>query len=54
MQKEGWTLPNNKFLAFTKLKAFADNKFSVVKMIISVYDGIDNIVFPQCFQKVFI
>ena len=47
-----------------KLKAFADKKLNVRKMIISVFDSVENIVgkgeiactkqfllFPQCFQK---
>ena len=48
----------------TKLKAFADNKLNITKMIISVFDRAEKIVgkwrnclykqfllFPQCFQK---
>ena len=48
----------------TKLKVFADDELTVTKMIISVFDRIENIVgkeeiaryeqfllFPQCFQK---
>ena len=51
-------------MALTKLKAFADDKFSVSKRRISVSDRVENIVekgenagyqhfllFPQCFQK---
>ena len=58
------SLPNYKILASTKLKAFADNKFNIAKMLISLFDGVENIVrkgenagyqhfllFPQCFQK---
>ena len=58
------TVPNNKILAWSKLKAFADEKFIVAKMMISVFDRVENIVgnrenagyqhflhFPQCFQK---
>ena len=37
-------LPNDKFLAWSKLKAFADDKFLVAKMIISVFDRVENIV----------
>ena len=50
--------------ALTKLKAFAEDKFSVAKMMISVRDRVENTVrkgenagyqhfllFPQCFQK---
>ena len=28
----------------TKLKAFADDKFNVVEMLISLFDGVENIV----------
>ena len=55
---------NNKILALTKLKAFADDNFIATEMMISVYDLVENIVekgenagyqhfllFPQCFQK---
>ena len=48
----------------TKLKAFADDKLYVTKMIISVFNRVENILgkgeiaryeqfllFPQCFQK---
>ena len=35
-------LPNDKILAYSKLKAFADNKFSVGKMMISVFDSIED------------
>ena len=58
------SLPNNKILVLTKLKAFADSKFNVAKILISVFDRAINIVgkrenvdyqhfllFPQCFQK---
>ena len=51
-------------LDWTKLKAFADNKLDVSKMMISVYDWAENIVgkgenagnqhfllLPQCFPK---
>ena len=57
-------LPDNKILDQTKLKAFADDKLNVTKMIISVFDRVENIVgkrrnclykqfllFPQCFLK---
>ena len=53
--------PYNKILDQTKLKAFADDKLNVTKMIISVFDRVESIVgkgeiackflFPQCFQK---
>ena len=55
-------LPNNKILAFTKLKAFADDRFNVASTRISVLGREENIVgkgenaghqhfllFPQCF-----
>ena len=53
------TLPNNKILASTKLKAFVDDKYIVAKMIISVFDRVDIIVgkreniFPTMLSKVF-
>ena len=59
-------LPNDKFLDMTILKAFADNKIKVLKMMIFVFDRVENIVgkgenagyqhfllFPQCFQRFF-
>ena len=36
--------PHGKILDQTKLKAFADDKLNVTKMIISVFDRIENIV----------
>ena len=58
--------PHNKILEPKKWKAFADGKLKVTKMIISVFDRVENIVkkrrtflykqfllFPQCFQKAF-
>ena len=36
--------PHNKILDQTKLKAFADDKVNVAKMIISVFDRVENIV----------
>ena len=36
--------PHDKILDQTKLKAFADNKLNVTKMIISVFDRAENIV----------
>ena len=58
-------LQKDKNLTSTKLKAFADDKFIVAIMMISVFDRVENIVekgenagyqhfllFPQCFQKV--
>ena len=59
-------LPNNKILDWSKLKAIADDKMKVLKMVIFVFDMIENIVekegnasyqyflfLPQCFQKAF-
>ena len=56
---------NDNFLDWTKVKAFADDKLNVAK-IVSVFDRIENIVgkgentgnqhfllFQQCFQKFF-
>ena len=58
------SLPNNKILNLTKLKAFADDRINVAQMMISVFDTVENIVgkgenagyqhfllFLQCFQK---
>ena len=58
------SLPNNKILFATKLKAFADDKLNVAKMLFSLFDRVENIVgkgenagyqhfllFPQCFPK---
>ena len=36
--------PNDKFWAPTKLKAFANEKFSVAKLLISLFDMVENIV----------
>ena len=58
------SLPNDKLLAKTKLKAFSDNKFKVDEIMISVFDSPESIVgkgenagyqhfllSPQCFQQ---
>ena len=58
------SLPKDKILDETKLKAFADDKINVAWMMISVFDRVENFVgkgenagyqhfvlFPQCFQK---
>ena len=58
------SLPNNKFLDVTKLKAFADDKLNIVKMTIFLFYGVENTVgkgenagcqhflpFQQCFPK---
>ena len=37
-------LPDDKILNQTKLKALADDKLNVTKMIISVFDRVENIV----------
>ena len=38
------TLPNDTILVLTKLKVFADDKFNVAKMMISLFDSLENIV----------
>ena len=56
--------PRDKFLNQAKLKPLADDKLNVTKMIISVFDRVENILgkkrnclykqfllFPQCFEK---
>ena len=58
------SLPNDKLLDWSKLKAFADNKLNIAEFINSMFDRAENIVgkgenvghqhfllFPQCFQK---
>ena len=58
------SLRNDKILNLSKLKALADDKINVAKMIIYVFDRAENIVekgenagyqhfllFPQCFHK---
>ena len=58
------TLPNDKFLEWTKFKAFCRRQINVAQMMIPVFDRIENIMgtgenadyqhfllFPQCFQK---
>ena len=53
-------------LDWSKLKAFTDDKIKVLKMIIFVFDKVENIVgkgenagyqhfplYPQCFQRAF-
>ena len=59
------SLPNDKILDWSKLKAFADDKITVIEKLWFVLGRIENIVgkgenagyqhfilFPQCFQKV--
>ena len=36
------SLPNNKNLDMTKLKAFADDKLNIARIMISLYDGVEN------------
>ena len=38
------SLPHNKILDWTKLKAFADNKINFAEMMISLSDDVENIV----------
>ena len=58
------SFPNDKILAWSKLKTIADDKFVVAKMMILVFDLVENIVgkgenagyqhfllFLDCFQK---
>ena len=58
------SLPDNKILDWSKLKAFADENLNIAQTMISVCDRVENIVengknvgyqhfvlFPQCFQK---
>ena len=60
------SLPNDKFLDPTKFRAFADDNSNVTKMVIFLFDRVENIVgkgenavlqyfllFQQCFQKAF-
>ena len=60
------SLPVDKILNWSKLKAFTDDKMKLVKMMIFVFDWIENNVgkgeyasfqhflhFPQCFQKAY-
>ena len=57
-------LPNDKYFDATKLKAFADDKLNVAKMMIFLFDRAENtlakgqnagyqhfFLFPQCFPK---
>ena len=60
------SLPNDKILAFSKSKTFADDKLNLTRMMIPVSDWVENIVgkeenagkqhflhFKQCFQKAY-
>ena len=55
---------NDKILDWSKLKAYADDKLDVAKIMVPVFDSVENIVgkgenadyqhfllFPRCFQK---
>ena len=42
-KKEHNCLPNDNILAPAELKAFADHKFNVAKMPISLFDRVENI-----------
>ena len=48
--------PHNKILDQTKLKAFADDKLNVTKMIVSALDRVENIVGKRknCLYKQFL
>ena len=61
-----YSLPNDKFLNWFKLKTFADDKINVTQKLKFVLGRVENIVakgensgyqhflfFPQCFQKTF-
>ena len=58
------SLPNVNMLDLSKLKAFADDKLKIIKMMISLFDRVENtlgkgetasyqhsLLFPQCFPK---
>ena len=58
------SLPNDRILDWSKLKAFADDKINVTEKLKFVFERVENIVgkgenagnqhfllFPQCFQK---
>ena len=60
------SLPNDKILDWSKFKALADDKIKVLKMMIFVFDRVENIMgkegnagyqlfllFPQFFHKAF-
>ena len=40
-------VPNDKILGRTKLKAYADDKIILAEMIVSFFDGIENIVWKK-------
>ena len=45
------SLPKNKNIDLSKLKAFADNKSNATKMMISLIDTVENIVFSKAFLE---
>ena len=58
------SLPNDKILDWPKFKAFPDDNLNFAKLMIFLYDSVENIVgkrenagyqhfllFPQCFQN---
>ena len=65
VEKVSNSLPNNKILDWFKLKAFAEDKLNVAKMLISVFDSVENVgkkekmqvtsisLFPTMFSKGF-
>ena len=61
-----YPFPKDKILDWSKLKAFAEDKIKVIKMMVFVFDRVENIVekgknagnqhfllSPQCFQRAF-
>ena len=42
--EKNYPFPNDKILDLTKLKAFADDKLNLTKVIMSVFDRVENIV----------
>ena len=44
-------LQNDKILGVTKLKAFADNKLNIVKMMIPLYNRVENTVWLPAFSS---
>ena len=51
------TLPNNKILECSKLKALPENKVKLATKTLFVFDRVENIIgpefslFPQCFKR---
>ena len=61
------SLPNDNFLKWIKFNAFADDKLNVAKIMVSVFDRVENIlgngknagyqyflIFTQCFPMAFL